>query len=230
MASSNMWSAFAIGAVSLALVHAPAIAQSDVSEPQATEVCELHVWAAGKPNRPLPGWLVKSIDPWLLDTENPYSGPNIFGTEARAKALPDGALSGIFGEGVETIIVRHDEVIDLEEVSLNRFKEPMSDSSAVCQADLVLRHVSAVWPNPSTTDVGVVGGLVAGGNRLIMGFWYQEFRADAKRLRVSKKDDSPLEAAPQYSRRMAEVVAVSAEANARNFVEHVQEKRAQRNR
>lgn len=231
MAFSNMWSTFAIGAISLALANAPAFGQSGDNQPPATEVCELHVWAAGKPNRELPGWLVKSIDPWLLDPENPYSGPNIFGTEARAKALPDGALDGMFGEGVEAKIVRHDEVIDLEEVSLGRIKKPMSGSSADCQADLVLRHVSAVWPNPSITEGGgLVGGLIAGGNRLVMGFWYQEFRPDTKRLRVTKKDDTPLEAAPQYSRRMAEVVAVSAEVNARNFVELVQEKRTRRRR
>jgi len=201
--------------------------QSPDGGANAGEPCELHVWSAGYPNRKLPKRLLKSIPPEHLDPNNPYSGISLFGVKSRARQLPDETIGSLFGEDVAVTIIRHPETIDQAISKVTKAKAPLSDSNAECQADLVLKNVVGIFPNPSAAyeTAGLVGTLLAGSDRLVMDFFYQEFRPGKKRFRVRKNDDTPLPHVPNHSPQMKQALELSADENIKRFVSFVQSKR-----
>lgn len=154
---------------------------------QAVAPCELHVSAAGYPNRVFkPNAFVK-ITP-------PPPGGAVFTTANIAGALDDTGLQALFPNASALKIVRHAELVDLDKRKLDGTRLYASD--ATCYADLVVDNAYAILTNEIPRErLGLVTGAIVGGNRQVTSFLLQSWAAGAaKAVTYKKKVDSPLSA------------------------------------
>ncbi|MFY8048580.1 MAG: hypothetical protein ACOVNS_07135 [Erythrobacter sp.] len=213
----------------------PAAAQAPAAtQPFAGMACELHVWALGRPNFvPKSNMMVRYTPPTAEQLADPNSTVNIFAPVKRAQALGDTPLGQLFPGAASVTITRHEEVIDMDKTPINAIKARLTPSTAPCYGDLVLANMYAIFPNPDAPYVmyGIGGGLlasaIAGGDRLVMDFWLQQWPGTKGKPQVfRRKNDTPLPHVRPASAEMAAAVKDSADANLAIFAETVAAKRA----
>lgn len=223
-----------LGALVLALVGAagafPAAAQTPAAQPFAGMNCELHVWTLGRPNFvPKSNAFVKYTPPTAEQLSDPNSTVNIFAPVKRIEALGEEPLKAMFPGAADVTITRHADVIDLDKTPIKAIKARLTPSSNPCYGDLVLANMYAIYPNPNAAYEpygGLVGALIAGGDRLVMDFWLQQWPgAKGKPLIYRRKNDTPLPHVRPASAEMAAAVKDSADANLASFAQTVATKR-----
>ena len=214
----------------------PDIADVVADGPFAGLDCEVHVWASGRPNFvPKSNAFVRVIPPTPDQLADPYSTVNVFNATNRAMALSDEALANLFPGAASLSVIRHEEVIDIDETPIKSFKGRIADSDTECYGDLIVRSVTGVFPNPDTPyqQYGIVGGLLAsaiiGDDRIVMDFWFRQWpgkkmRAD-KPLLVKRRNDTPLAHVEPGSEDMLAAATDAANANLVIFAETVAKKR-----
>lgn len=221
--------ALALAGMALAV---PAAAQTPpAQQPFAGMDCELHVWTLGRPNFvPKSNAFVKYTPPTPEQLADPYSSVNIFAPVKRIEALGEAPLKALFPGAASVTITRHAEVIDMDVTPIKAIKARLTPSTAPCYGDLVLANMYAIFPNPNAAYQpygGIIGGLIAGGDRLVMDFWLQQWPgAKGKPLVFRRKNDTPLPHVRPASAEMAAAVKDSADANLAIFAETVATKRA----
>ena len=211
----------------------PAAAQTAVPQPFAGMDCELHVWTLGRPNFvPKSNAFFKYTPPTAEQLADPNSTVNIFAPVKRIEALGEEPLRALFPGAASVAITRHAEVIDLDVTPIKAIKARLTPSTAPCYGDLVLANMYAIFPNPDAPYVqyGIAGGLlasaIAGGDRLVMDFWLQQWPgAKGKPQVYRRKNDTPLPHVRPASAEMAAAVKDSADANLAIFAETVAAKR-----
>lgn len=170
------------------------------AEPPA-EVCELHLWGGGYPNRKLPPRLLAMQDPVLMDPTNPLSNATLYNSVNRIAALPEDGLRRLFPTGRSVTIIHHPDMIDLAVKPLKTIRAPLSNSAAACQADLVIANVYAIFPNPDAALqerpadplYSLVTWALTGSDRLIIDFWMQRRLGSASQIEVfRRKNDCPM--------------------------------------
>lgn len=195
--------------------------------------CELHIWGAGRPNFEFPARLkarlIKTMQPGQLDKSNPLSNVNVFNTVNRATALSDAELRKLLPGAAVIEIVRHDTMIDTDRTPLKRLSGRLAQSSADCYADLIVANLYAIFPNPNAPfqqPGGIVGSIIAGGDRLVVEFWLREFTGTGTRPRLYKrKNDSPMPHVPFMTQQMKDSVEAAANVNLRDFATYVDSQR-----
>lgn len=194
--------------------------------------CELHVWGAGRPNIKYPARLMRQIDPAQLDRSNPLSNVNVFNSVNRAGGLSDAALKQLLPGAGQVRVVRHGEMIDLDQVKLANLTAPLAPQQSGCYADLVITNIYGLFPNPNAQwQMGLVGSTVAavmqGSDRLVIDFWFRDFSGADRTMKLYKrKNDSPLPHVPFMTAEMKAAVEASTDVNFQNFVAFVDGKRA----
>lgn len=209
----------------------PATAQTAAAQPFAGMDCELHVWTLGRPNFvPKSNAFFKYTPPTAEQLADPNSTVNIFAPVKRIEALGEEPLRALFPGAASVTITRHAEVIDMDVTPIKAIKARLTPSTAPCYGDLVLANMYAIFPNPNATYEpygGIIGGLIAGGDRLVMDFWLQQWPgAKGKPQVFRRKNDTPLPHVRPASAEMAAAVKDSADANLAIFAETVAQKRA----
>jgi hypothetical protein len=221
--------ALALAGMALAV---PAAAQTaPARQPFAGMDCELHVWTLGRPNFvPKSNAFFKYTPPTPEQLADPYSSVNIFAPIKRAEALGDAPLKALFPGAASVTITREPQVIDMDVTPIKSIKARLSPSTAPCYGDLVLANMYAIFPNPNAAYEpygGIIGALIAGGDRLVMDFWLQQWPgAKGKPQVYRRKNDTPLPHVRPASAEMAAAVKDSADANLAIFAETVAAKRA----
>jgi hypothetical protein len=211
-----------LGAATLAF--AACLSPAGAADSVATFVgmdCELHVWAMGRPNyTPKSNAFFKYTPPTPEQFADPNSTVNIFNAAKRAEALGEEPLKALFPGANSFVIVRHPEVIDMDVTPVKSIKTRLSPSASECYGDLVIANLYAIFPNPDAPYVqyGVVDGAVAaalaGGDRLVIDFWFQRWSGqNVKPQVVQRKNDTPLPHVAPASSDMAAAVKDSADAN-----------------
>lgn len=224
------------GALALSAWATPAMASEGEAETgrYAGMDCELHVWSIGRPNFvPKSNAFVKYTPPTEEQLADPHSTVNIFSMPKRVMTLGDEQLKLLFPGANSVTITRHEEMIDKDVTPLKSFKGTIAESEAECYGDLVMRSLVGIHPNPDAPYVqyGVVGGLVAdliaGGNRLVVDFWLQQWPGGkkGKPLVVKRKNDTPLPHVRPASPDMLAAVIDAADANLAIFSETAAKKR-----
>ncbi len=183
--------------------------------------CEVHVWAMGRPNfTPKSNAFFKYTPPTPEQIADPNSTVNIFNAAKRVEALGEQPLAALFPGANSVVIVRHPEVIDMDMTPIKSIKARLSPSTSGCYGDLVVANLYAIFPNPDAPYVqyGVVGGAVAaaiaGGDRLVIDFWFQRWPGkNGKSQVVQRKNDTPLPHVAPASSDMAAAVKDSTDAN-----------------
>jgi hypothetical protein len=209
----------------------PAAAQTPAAaQPFAGMDCELHVWTLGRPNFvPKSNAFVKYTPPTAEQLADPNSTANIFGPVKRIEALGEEPLRALFPGAESVAITRHADMIDMDKTPIKAIKTRLTPGTAPCYGDLVLANMYAIFPNPNAayeTYGGIIGGLIAGGDRLVMDFWLQQWSgAKGKPLIYRRKNDTPLPHVRPASAEMAAAVKDSADANLAIFAETVAAKR-----
>lgn len=219
--------ALALAGMALAV---PAAAQTAPSQPFAGMDCELHVWTLGRPNFvPKSNAFVKYTPPTPEQLTDPNSTVNIFAPAKRIEALSEAPLKALFPGAASVTITREPQVIDMDVTPIKAIKARLTPSTAPCYGDLVLANMYAIFPNPNAAYEpygGIIGGLIAGGDRLVMDFWLQQWPgAKGKPLVYRRKNDTPLPHVRTASAEMAAAVRDSADANLAIFAETVAAKR-----
>jgi hypothetical protein len=219
--------ALALAGMALAI---PAAAQGSAARPFAGMDCELHVWTLGRPNFvPKSNAFFKYTPPTPEQLADPNSTVNIFAPVKRAAALGDELLRALFPGAANVAITRHAEVIDMDVTPIKSIKSRLNSSEAACYGDLVLANMYAIFPNPDAAYEpygGIIGGLIAGGDRLVIDFWLQQWPGTkGKPLVYRRKNDTPLPHVRPASAEMAAAVTDSADANLAIFAETVAAKR-----
>lgn len=211
----------------------PAAAQTASGQAFAGMDCELHLWTLGRPNFvPKSNAFVKYTPPTPEQLADPNSTVNIFAPAKRIEALGEAPLKALFPGAATVTITREPQVIDMDVTPIKAIKARLSPSTAVCYGDLVLANMYAIFPNPNAPyeQYGIGGGLIAstiaGGDRLVMDFWLQQWPgAKGKPLVYRRKNDTPLPHVRPASAEMAAAVKDSADANLAIFAETVAAKR-----
>jgi len=209
----------------------PAAAQTAAAQPFAGMDCELHVWTLGRPNFvPKSNAFFKYTPPTPEQLADPYSSVNIFAPVKRIEALGESPLKALFPGAASVTITREPQVIDMDVTPIKAIKTRLSPSTAPCYGDLVLANMYAIYPNPNAAYQpygGIIGALIAGGDRLVMDFWLQQWPgAKGKPQVFRRKNDTPLPHVRPASAEMAAAVKDSADANLAIFAETVAQKRA----
>jgi hypothetical protein len=213
----------------------PAAAQAPAATPAfAGMACELHVWALGRPNFvPKSNMMVRYTPPTPEQLADPTSTVNIFTPVKRVEALGDEPLKALFPGAASVTITRHSEVIDMDKTPIKSITTRLTPGTGACYGDLVLANMYAIFPNPNAPyeQYGIGGGLIAsaiaGGDRLVMDFWLQQWPAIKGKPQVfRRKNDTPLPHVRPASAEMAAAVKDSADANLAIFAETVAAKRA----
>ncbi len=224
------------GALALSVLASPAMAFDGVTETgrYAGMDCELHVWSIGRPNFvPKSNAFVKYTPPTAEQLADPHSTVNIYSMPKRIMTLGEDQLNLLFPGANSVTVIRHEEMIDKDVTPLKSFKGKIAESDAECYGDLVMRGLVGIHPNPDAPYVqyGVVGGLVAdllaGGNRLVVDFWFQQWPGGKKDkpLIVKRKNDTPLPHVRPASPDMLAAVTDAANANLAIFAETAAKKR-----
>jgi hypothetical protein len=211
----------------------PAAAQTPAAQPFAGMDCELHVWTLGRPNFvPKSNAFFKYTPPTPEQLADPYSSVNIFAPAKRVEALDEKPLKALFPGAASVAFTREPQVIDMDVTPIKAIKARLSPSTAPCYGDLVLANMYAIFPNPNAPyeQYGLGGGLIAsaiaGGDRLVMDFWLQQWPgAKGKPQVFRRKNDTPLPHVRPASPEMAAAVKDSADANLAIFAETVAAKR-----
>lgn len=213
----------------------PAAAQAPVATPAFVGMaCELHVWALGRPNFvPKSNMMVRYTPPTAEQLADPNSTVNIFTPVKRIAALGDAPLKALFPGAASVTITRHAEVIDMDVTPIKAITTRLAPGTGDCYGDLVLANMYALFPNPNAPyeQYGIGGGLIAsaiaGGDRLVMDFWLQQWPAIKGKPQVfRRKNDTPLPHVRPASAEIAAAVKDSADANLAIFAETVAAKRA----
>lgn len=168
------------------------------------------------------------VTPVAEDPNDPYPPSKLFNTAERANALSPGLVKALYPGRGDVRIVYHPEIIDLDKVPVKKLKTRLAPSTAACYGDLVITNLYEVVVDQKLVQerAGLVGNLLAGGNRLEIEFWFNDF-AGAKGLVTYKRmDDSPVRHMPAASREKLAAMEESTSANLANFVRFVAEKRA----
>lgn len=191
--------ALSLVTLGMAAVAMPAFSAAGAAPAAAGETCELHVWGAGRPNfRPRSNAFVK-VDQSQLDRSNPLSAASLYDSVNRAKALSDEDLRKLFPSAGQVVVVRHEPIIDIDQRPLKSLSGRLQPGAPGCYADLVLGTLYAIFPNPAAAweRGGLIGGLLAGSDRLVIEFWLRDFSGPGAVPRVYKnKNDSPLPHVP----------------------------------
>lgn len=196
--------------------------------------CELHVWVLGRPNFvPKSNLMIRFTPPSAAQLADPYSTVNVFSAVKRAEALSEVQLAALFPGARSVSVVRHAEVIDMDVTPLASIKAPIKTGGAACYGDLVLANIYAIFPNPDAPYVqyGVVGGLVAsaiaGGDRLVMDFWLQQWPGGkgGKPFTARRKNDSPLPHVQPGTPAYLDAARASADLNLASFAATVNARR-----
>jgi hypothetical protein len=209
----------------------PAAAQTAAAaQPFAGMDCELHVWTLGRPNFvPKSNAFFKYTPPTAEQLADPNSTVNIFAPVKRIEALDEDPLKALFPGAASVAITRHADVIDMDTTPIKAIKTRLTPSTAPCYGDLVLANMYAIFPNPNAAYEpygGLIGGLIAGGDRLVMDFWLQQWPGIKGKPQVyRRKNDTPLPHVRPASAEMAAAVKDSADANLAIFAETVAAKR-----
>jgi hypothetical protein len=211
----------------------PASAQTAAPQPFAGMDCELHVWTLGRPNFvPKSNAFFKYTPPTAEQLADPNSTVNIFAPVKRTEALGEEPLRALFPGAASVTITREPQVIDMDKTPIKAIKARLTPSTAPCYGDLVLANMYAIFPNPDAPyqQYGLGGGLIAsaiaGGDRLVMDFWLQQWPgAKGKPQVYRRKNDTPLPHVRPASAEMAAAVKDSADANLAIFAETVAAKR-----
>ena len=209
----------------------PAAAQSPAAAQAFSGMdCELHIWTLGRPNFvPKSNAFVKYTPPTPEQLADPNSTVNIFSAVKRMEALGEEPLKALFPGATSVTITRHAEMIDMDVTPIKAIKTRLTDSDSACYGDLVLANIYALFPNPNAPYEqygGLIGALIAGGDRLVMDFWLQQWPAAKGKPQVyRRKNDTPLPHVPPASAQMAAAVKDSADANLAIFAETVAAKR-----
>jgi hypothetical protein len=220
--------ALALAGMALAV---PAAAQTAPAQhPFAGMDCELHVWTLGRPNFvPKSNAFFKYTPPTAEQLADPNSTVNIFAPVKRIEALGEEPLRALFPGAASVTITRHVDVIDMDKTPIKAIKARLTPSESACYGDLVLANMYAIFPNPNAAYEpygGIIGALIAGGDRLVMDFWLQQWPgAKGKPQVYRRKNDTPLPHVRPASAEMAAAVKDSADANLAIFAETVAAKR-----
>jgi hypothetical protein len=224
--------ALVLAAAGMALA-VPAAAQAPAAATAFAGMdCKLHVWTLGRPNFvPKSNAFFKYTPPSAEELADPNSTVNIFAPIKRIEALDETPLRALFPGAASVTITREARVIDMDTTPIKAIKTRLTPSKAACYGDLVLANMYAIFPNPNAAYQpygGIIGGLIAGGDRLVMDFWLQQWPAIKGKPQVfRRKNDTPLPHVRPASAEMAAAVKDSADANLAIFAETVATKRAQ---
>ncbi|QFT76279.1 hypothetical protein [Erythrobacter sp. THAF29] len=221
--------------LALAALTSPAAASEGAnSRPYAGMDCEVHVWSIGRPNFvSKSNAFVKYTPPTEEQLADPHSTVNIFNMSKRAMALGDEQLSMLFPGANSVNVVRHPDMIDRDVTPLKSFKGRIGESDSECYGDLVVRNLYALFPNPDAPyqqyglGGGVIASVIAGGDRLVIDFWFRQWPGGkkGKPLVVKRKNDTPLPHVAPESPDMLAAVTDSANLNLEIFAETVAKKR-----
>jgi hypothetical protein len=208
----------------------PAAAQGSAPTPFAGMACELHVWTLGRPNFvPKSNAFFKYTPPTPEQLADPFSTVNIFAPVKRIEALDEEPLKALFPGAASVTITRHSQVIDMDVTPIKSIKARLTPGESTCYGDLVLANMYAIFPNPNAAYEpygGIIGGLIAGGDRLVMDFWLQQWPGARGKPQVyRRKNDTPLPHVRPASAEMAAAVKDSADANLAIFAETAAKKR-----
>lgn len=194
------WGVFAALALSssAALSDEPAV---DVSTADST--CELHVSGGGYPERlraPPKNSMFVRIEGWAPpDFDDPLSRVNIFSASRRAVDLPDEALRRLLPDYDTVEIIRHPELVDMDQINVKRTRERLFPSQSECYADLIITDFTAMWPNPDAAyqQYGLIGAAIVGGNRTVASYLMLVHETRGERpQRIKKRMDAPLGSPP----------------------------------
>lgn len=179
MAAGSAW-------IGTAAIAAAGALLSPLPANAADAPCELHVTAAGYPNRVFkPNALVKV-------TPAPPGGA-VFTTANVASALDDAGLRELLPDAGSLKIVRHTDLLDLDKRKLDDTRLYASD--APCYADLVIDNTYAILTDTVPRErLGIVTGAIVGNSRLITSFVLQAWRGTGKPVAFKKKVDSRISA------------------------------------
>jgi hypothetical protein len=193
-----------------------------------TATCEVHVWGAGRPNfKPRASFMIK-IAPVAEDPNDPYPPSKLFNTAARANALSPQLVKALYPGRGEVRVAFHPEIIDLDKVPVKKLKTRLAPSPAACYGDLVITNLYEVTVDQKVVQerAGLVGNLLAGGNRLEIEFWFNDFSGARGPVTYKRMDDSPVRHVPASSREKLMAFEESTNSNLESFVRFVAEKRA----
>jgi len=193
-----------------------------------TAACEVHVWGAGRPNfKPRASFMIK-ITPVAEDPNDPYPPSKLFNTAARANALSPELVKGLYPGRGEVRVVFHPEIIDLDKVPVKKLKTRLAPSTAGCYGDLVITNLYEVAVDQKVVQerAGLVGNLLAGGNRLEIEFWFNDFSGAKGPVTYKRMDDSPVRHIAMASHEKLKALEESTNHNLESFVRFVTEKRA----
>ncbi len=179
MAAGSAW-------IGIAAIAAAGALLSPLPASAADAPCELHVTAAGYPNRVFkPNAFVK-VTP-------PPPGGAVFTTANVAGALDDAGLQALLPDAGALKIVRHTDLLDLDKRKLDGTRLYASD--AACYADLVIDNSYAILTDTVPRErLGIVTGAIVGNSRLITSFVLQAWRGAGKPVAFKKKVDSRISA------------------------------------
>ena len=216
--------------VGFALFAVAAPAQSGAAADDAGQVCELHLWGAGRPHFvPKSNFLVKvRIDPAQRDTSNPLSNASLYSTVNRVAELPDQDLAKLFPNVASVKVIRHSEIIDIDQSPLKDLHGRLAPSEATCYGDLILAQFYEIIPNPDAAyeRAGVIGALLVGHDRLNAQFWFRDLSKNLKKPAVIRNtDDTPIRHVPPNSIEKLQAMRDSMAEGARKFVAYVNSKR-----
>lgn len=181
-----------IGAALLALAVGGAISAppARAQGPAATQRCTLHVTGA-KP-RPFKRSMFVRVKGPLPNPDDPATSAYQYNPATRAMALTDAELRSLFPATTELEIVRHPE--GMTKAALNSATGVIYPRRSVCHAELIVSDVVGVFPSTASADrLGLVGSLLAGGDRIELIFTFRRFDAGKDRpLKTSSREDGSL--------------------------------------
>lgn len=165
---------------------APALAQT----PAATQSCTLHVTGA-KPRPFKPSAFVRVKGP-LPNPDDPATSAYQYNPVTRAMALGDAELRTLFPATTEVEIVRHPE--GMTKAALTSARGVIFQRRNPCHAELILSDLAGVFTSTARSHpYGVVGSLLAGGDRIELIFTLRRFEASRDGpLKISSREDASL--------------------------------------
>ena len=175
-------------ALALGVGASPALAEAPAAKPG----CILHVTGA-KPRPFKPSMFVKVKGP-LPNPDDPSTAAYQYNPVTRAMALTDAELRTLFPATTGVEIVRHPE--GMTKAALSAARGVIFPRQSACHAELIVSDVVAVFPStaPSGHPHGVVGSLLAGGDRIELIFTFRRFDSGQDRpSKIAHREDGHLD-------------------------------------
>ncbi|HYD39023.1 MAG TPA: hypothetical protein VEA60_15500 [Allosphingosinicella sp.] len=148
----------------------PAAAPAWAEGAAVGEGCVLHV--SGAKPRPFRSSAFVKVKGPLPDPDDPGTSAYQYNPFTRARALTDAELRSLFPAGTAVEIVRHDR--GLTKDGLVAAQGVLFPRRSGCHAELIVSDVVGVFPTGSH-PYGLIGTLLAGGNRVELIFTFRRF-------------------------------------------------------